>query len=238
MSAVTDRARERPTSEAGDPAAIVRTLGSFLAHQLRTPLTTIYAGADLIAQDRLPPDRRAEAAGSIARESRRLHAIVEDLVVFVRDEEPEGDPEPLLVQRLIAVEVDRRRRASAEPAIELRAENDIPPILASQAEVEHVIRNLIEHAALNTPPGGRIKVDVRNVGERVEVAISDEGPGRDEAAASTAFDLFAATHRDNGDASGANLGLVVARRLAEGTGGALRALASDRGQTIVSWPGA
>ncbi len=236
MAAVTDRAPGPSGSEPEDAAAIVRTLGSFLAHQLRTPLTTIYAGADLIAQDRLSPDRRAEAAHSIARESRRLHAMVEDLVVFVRDEEPDAEPEPLLIQRLVAMAVERRRQAGAEPTIELHAEEDVPPVVATQPEVEHVIRNVVEHAALNSPPGGRIQVDVRRAAERVEVRVRDDGPGRDDAAATTAFELFAATSRDNGDASGTNLGLVVARRLAEKTGGSVRALASNRGETVVSWP--
>jgi K+-sensing histidine kinase KdpD len=79
-------------------------------------------------------------------------------------------------------------------------------------------------------------VSGRSVRDVVELHIVDAGPGRDAAAGASAFDLFARGPRSAADASGANLAMVVARRMIERMGGTVRAEAADHGITVVALP--
>ncbi len=225
-----------PFHDEDDPNTLLRALGSVLAHELRTPITTIYAGAELAASHAVADGTRIEAARSVAGETERLRRIVEDLVVLVRwsvDAPPE--PEPLLLRRLVASTAERLGSPSGA-RLELDIPPDLPAVMASETHAEHAIRNLIVHAAANAPAGSPVRVSGRSVGDVVELHIVDAGPGRDAAAGASAFDLFARGPRSAADASGANLAMVVARRMIERMGGTVRAEAADHGITVVALP--
>lgn len=199
-----------------DPATLQRVLGSVLGHELRTPMTTIYGGAQLVTHAGVSPATRDEAAKAIEREARRLHRIVEDLVVLVR---PVGDasaePEPLMLQHVLPHVVEAERAARPEATIELTIAPALPAVLGSADDVEHVVRNLVAHALIYSPDDGRIVVEASRVDDAVEVRVADDGPARDEGDARGAFDLFHASSRTAADTSGANLALVATRRLVE-----------------------
>ena len=74
-----------------------------LSHELRTPITTIYGGSELLARD-LDEEQRAEVIADIRAESERLARLVEDLLVMTRVERGivEIADEPILLQHLLA----------------------------------------------------------------------------------------------------------------------------------------
>jgi PAS domain S-box-containing protein len=74
-----------------------------LSHELRTPITTIYGGSELLSRD-MAPDQRAEVIADIRAESERLARLVEDLLVMTRVERGIVDiaDEPILLQHLLA----------------------------------------------------------------------------------------------------------------------------------------
>ena len=226
-----------PFGPEDDPRTLNALLGSVLAHELRTPLTTVYAGADLLSAEGLSEAARTDAARSVAREAARLDRVVEDLIVLVRASiDPPPETEPVLLRPVLTEAVSRVRRLDRRAVIELNVADDLPPVLASEALVHHLVRNLLEHALARTPRGEAIALEAERVDGRVEIRVVDRGPVADAATVDAAFELFASLP-GSADASGANLTMVVARRLAERVGGAIRAETRPDGTgAIVSLP--
>jgi signal transduction histidine kinase len=218
-----------------DPQTLQRALGSVLAHELRTPMTTVYGGAELLARAGVSDAVRTEAAMSVVLAAEQLHRVVEDLVLLVRWWADGTEAEPVLVQQLLQAVVERR--ASQGVAVDVQVEPYLPPVRGNEAFVTHLLRNVIEHAAANSPPGGRVAIAARADEGQVEIRVTDDGPplGREER--ERAFDLFAPTARQSADPSGANLSLVVARRLVERLRGTIRAgERADGGELLVRLP--
>ncbi|MFL5680459.1 MAG: sensor histidine kinase [Chloroflexota bacterium] len=223
----------RPLAGADDPATLQRALGSVLAHELRTPMTTIFGGAQLVTSPSVSSATRDEAARAVEREARHLQRIVEDLVILVRARtEATGEAEPLMLQHVLPRIVDAERATRPDMAIELDVPAGLPAVLASADDVEHTVGNLVSHAILYSPPGARISLRAEHVDDTVEIHVADQGPARDEGAARDAFDLFHRSNRTAADTSGANLTLVATRRLVERMNGRIWATAGSTGGEV------
>ena len=226
----------RPFRDEDDPLTVQHALGSVLAHELKTPLTTIVGGSQLVSHARTTEGARRDAASSVVREAHRLNRIVEDLVVLVRSNgDPAPELEPVMLQhvlpRVVASELELYPTADIRLSIAPR----LPAVMSSEHYLAHTMRNLLDHA-MRYSPDGVVEVRAHRTNGSVDLRIADGGPGRDEAAAQQAFDLFATSERTTLDASGANVGLVVARQLAARMGGRIRASVGDCGEVTLSLP--
>jgi two-component system sensor histidine kinase MprB len=85
--------------------------------------------------------------------------------------------------------------------------------------IERAVANLLDNAAKWSPPGGRVRVEVRDG----EVRVRDEGPGIDEADVERVFDRFYRADSARG-VPGSGLGLAIVRDVAEEHGGAVMAV--------------
>jgi signal transduction histidine kinase len=220
----------RPFRDEDDPATVHFALGSVLAHELRTPMTTIFGGAQLVSDPRVSETTRNEAARSVEREAQHLNRIIEDLVVLVRSsrDSPPG-LEPVMLQHIVPRAVASTKATRPRASIEVSLPPSLPPVMGAEEQVDHVVHNLVDHAVVYSPPGGTVRIEARRVGGNVEVHIVDDGPGRDKRAAMGAFDLFHTSARTAADPSGANLGLVVTRRLVLAMGGRIWASSDGPG---------
>src|SRR5512147_3184628 len=104
----------RPHRRAGHRSAWSGELGreellGVLSHELRTPVTTIYGGAHLLATRDLPDDRRRAVAADVGQEAEQLYRIVEDLLVLLRAERGAIAPvgEPVAIGRVIVTAIER-----------------------------------------------------------------------------------------------------------------------------------
>jgi signal transduction histidine kinase len=220
----------RPFRDEDDPATVHHALGSVLAHELRTPMTTIFGGAQLVSDPRVSETTRNEAARSVGREAQHLNRIIEDLVVLVRSsrDSPPG-LEPVMLQHIVPRAVASTRATRPKASIEMSLPASLPAVMGAGEQVDHVVHNLVDHAVVYSPPGGTVRVEARRAGRNVEVHIVDDGPARDELEAMGAFDLFHTSARTAADPSGANLGLVVTRRLVLAMGGRIWASSDSPG---------
>jgi signal transduction histidine kinase len=230
----------RPFRDEDDPATVHHALGSVLAHELRTPMTTIFGGAQLVSDPRVSETTRNEAARSVEREAQHLNRIIEDLVVLVRSsrDSPPG-LEPVMLQHIVPRAVASIKAARPRASIEVSLPSSLPPVMGAEEQVDHVVHNLLDHAVVYSPPGATVRIEARRAGRDVEVHFVDDGPGRNELAAMGAFDLFHTSSRSAADPSGANLGLVVTRRLVLAMGGRIWASsAAPGGELAFSLPSA
>lgn len=94
------------------------------------------------------------------------------------------------------------------------------PVFGSEAEIHEALSNLLHNAIHYAPAGAHITVSARRVGDRAEVAVSDNGPGIDAAARAHAFGRFDRLGAGRSSvSSGSGLGLAIARAYARRNAG-------------------
>ncbi|HET9615010.1 MAG TPA: ATP-binding protein [Candidatus Limnocylindrales bacterium] len=191
-----------------------------LGHELRTPITSIIGGSELLQGD-LPPDVRAEVSTMLADEANRLHRLVDQLLrlaTLQRSEDAPRDPVALLP----AVRRSARKVRAKVPraAVVVSAEGPLAPAAGDEGYVEQVISILFDNAIKYAGAEARIDVRVVRAGRDVEVHVLDDGPGLPQLATDAVFRLF---HRGPGaaapDRPGAGIGLFVARAIVDAMGG-------------------
>ncbi|HEX8941376.1 MAG TPA: GAF domain-containing protein [Candidatus Limnocylindrales bacterium] len=194
-----------------------------LSHELRTPITTIYAGTKVLSRpgDRIPEGTRREVFRDLEAESERLYRLVEDLLVLSRVEAGTIDVagEPVLLQHILPEVV--RTEGARWPDTTLRAEvpGSLPAVMAERTYVEQVARNLLANAAKYGPPGSTVELAAECVEDEVLVRVLDEGPGFPSDEADRLFELFYRSPKTAAQVAGAGIGLFVSRQLVEAMGG-------------------
>ena len=218
---------------AGRRARVLReTFIGMLSHELRTPITTVYGGAKVLARraDTLVPEVRAIVA-DIESEAERLYRLVEDLVVLTKSEAAslEASHEPVLMQRIIPGLV--AAEASRWPALQfdVSCRPAMPPVYAEQTYVEQIVRNLLTNAAKYGGAEGRIEVVGDYDADEVIVRVLDRGPGFPEDDAPRLFDIYYRSPQVARRAAGAGIGLFVSKALVDAMNGRIWATARESG---------
>jgi PAS domain S-box-containing protein len=191
-----------------------------LSHELRTPVTAIYGGSQLLRRPNLDDDARREVIEDIVTESERLERLVENLLVLARAERHvvEGGKDPVLVRPLIDRIVADKRRKWPDERLAVDTEPGLPPARWDEGSFELVLRNLISNA-IKYGDHGQIIVTASATPEgEIQVAVTDEGPGL-PADTTRLFDLFYRTDDARTKAQGAGIGLFVVRALVESAAG-------------------
>ena len=213
----------RDVTEARQRDAVRETFIGVLSHELRTPVTTIYGGAKVLARtdSTLDEETRRAVFADIAEEAERLQRLVEDVVALNRFGEPGGDvgQEPVLLQRVVPGVL--RSEQARWPGVEFiaRVPPGLPTVVADATYVEQVVRNLLSNAAKYAGSGSSVEVIVEPGGEEVAVRILDDGPGIDPDEAERLFELFYRSPSTAGSTAGAGIGLFVCARLVAAMGG-------------------
>lgn len=176
------------------------------AHELRTPITVLTTRVEKLAATPLKLD--------IQRDVRRIHTIVEQLLVLAQiseKAETAAAPNPLdLVEALVAIVADLAPVAlDNHRRLELEAPSGPIYIRAYRWAIESVVDNLIENAIRAEPENGVVLVRA-TAGATIEVI--DHGPGIAPAERGMIFEPF---WRGGDDTPGTGLGLSIARELAE-----------------------
>ena len=223
----------RDVTEARQRQAVRDTFIGVLSHELRTPVTTIYAGAKVLARtdSDLSPGTRREIFTDMVIESERLHRLVEDVVAMQRFGEESGDvgAEPVLLQRLLPTVVTSETSRWPGVNFETSIPSGLPTVVADPTYVEQVVRNLLSNAAKYGGAGATVGVEVEAVGNEVRVRILDDGPGFPPDETDRLFELFFRSAGTSRTASGAGIGLFVCARLIRAMGGRIWATNRDGG---------
>ena len=213
----------RDVTEARRREAIRETFIGVLSHELRTPVTTIYGGAKLLARagSTLDETTRRGVFADIYEEAERLQRLVEDIVAFNRFGEAPDDigAQPVLLQRLLPriAMSEEARWPSVFFSVSLPV--DLPTVAADETYVEQVVRNLLSNAAKYGGSGCTVEIVAVVRDHEVEVRILDDGPGLAPEEADRLFELFYRSPKTAKVASGAGIGLFVCARLVAAMGG-------------------
>ena len=196
-----------------------------LSHELRTPVTAIYGGSQVLRREHVDEATRREIVADIVSESERLERLVENLLVLARAERHVAmtGRDPVSLRPLLMRIVDDKRRRWPGRAIQMDVEPGLPPVASDDGSVELILRNLISNALKYGAERGVVRTTARRVGDEVRVCVEDDGPGIVPEDAERLFELFYRADPARLRAQGAGIGLFVVRALVEASGGQVSA---------------
>ena len=200
-------------------------LRRFLAdasHELRTPLTSIQGWAELFrrgARDR--PEDLERAMRRIEDEAGHMRILVDEMLSLARLDQ--SRPLQLTAVELRAMATDAVADAHAvEPGrpISIDSPTDVW-VTADRTRLREIFDNLLANVRAHTPAGTPVHIRLAREAGDVSIAVADEGPGMEAAAAGRVFERFwrADQARSGG---GAGLGLAIVAGIAQAHGGSVR----------------
>jgi two-component system sensor histidine kinase HydH len=196
-----------------DRLAALGQLSAGLAHELRNPLGTMRASAEMLARSVSAENEVArEVAGFISSEVDRTNSLITRFLQFARPLKLRLETADL-TQTLDAAVALVEREASGV-TIYKNYEPGIPPFAFDAELLERVFYNLMLNAAQATQPGGAVTVKTRALDGLVEVAVIDRGSGIDAKDRDSIFNPFFTTKPQ-----GVGLGLAIVSKIVDEHGG-------------------
>jgi signal transduction histidine kinase len=208
---------------------------SFVAHELKNPMTSVKGYTELIAAGAVGPvnDAQANFLGTIRANIERMNTLVSDLNDMSKIEvgRLRLDFKPLRLSDSIetAVRSTRRQIEEKQQVLTLAIPGDLPPVWADRIRLEQVLVNLISNAHKYTPAGGALEIaaercpnqwDPAGASEVVHIWVKDNGIG---IAAEDQKKIFQKFFRSDDpktrEVAGTGLGLNITRSLVEMQGG-------------------
>lgn len=213
--------------------ALMGTIATGLAHEIRNPLSTLSMNLQLLMEDWATADTDREQRSRrkvevLLREVRRLEAVLNNFLRFAAEHRLKL--EPVDVNALVAELIDFLEPAARRAAIRLetRLAPALPRIDADPGFLRQALLNLLINAQDALPEGGTITLSSRAEDSHVVLCVADDGPGIPPEHRDRVFDIYFSTKPN-----GTGLGLPLARKIVEEHGGTLTlAPRGDRGTTF------
>ena len=226
-------ANRRLSREAADQAQFL----AVTAHELRSPVTVVSGGAKMLAEhwNDLDETERNDLFSSIQSSAARLQRLLNDLLTAARLESQalRLSMETVEVHRMLAAAVASARTVRPDAQIELDCTAGLQ-VIGEQPKLAQAVDNLITNAIRHGAPP--VRVACRQVGDTVEIVVSDAGPGVSPAEQERLFERFAT----GPGRSGTGLGLFIVRELARAHSGDAWYVPRDGGggEFVLSLPAA
>ena len=222
-----------------------------VAHEFRTPLTSLRMAIHLCTEEAVGPltGKQADLLFAAREDCERLQTIVDDLLNLSRIESGNIDlhKRRIAPETLVALARDAHRSAAAARQITLRSEvaPGCPEAFADPDRLELVFSNLLGNAIRYSEPEGEIVVRAMSeiaaapasepeasAGHWIRFEVADQGPGIAQEHQTGLFEKF---YRVPGSpAGGSGLGLFIARGIVQAHGGRIGVL-SELGKGATFW---
>ncbi len=217
-----------------------RAKDEFLAvvfHELRTPLNVMLGWTRMLRSGMIGSDeKREQALATIERSATAQTQLIEDILdvsrIITGKLSLSLGPVPLVP--LIEGCLEAARPAASAKTVELRSHLDpnAGEVTGDRDRLQQVFANLLNNAVKFSKPGGRVGIAVRRAdADTVEIDVTDEGEGIDQAFLPHIFERFrqfeSSTTRAHG---GLGLGLAIVQHIVELHGGTVSAASEGRGR--------
>lgn len=213
-------------------------LVSTVAHQFRTPLTSLRMAIHLCLEEVAGPlgEKQQDLLFAAREECERLQEIVDELLDLARLQAGriELAREPIEASKLLERALRAARSLAQAKSVALASEpsDDDVPVNADAPRLDLVFANLIENAIRHTPSGGCVTLRARPADDAVRFEVEDTGPGIPESERARVFEKF---YRGAGTSGGgAGIGLSLASDLVRAHGGAI-GVESEVGRGSTFW---
>lgn len=210
--------------------AVARLQSDFVAavsHEFRTPLTAMCHLTEMLEQGDTKPERLSEYYRALGKESRRLRAMVENLLDFGRMDSGRRSYDFCETDAAELVDQVAQEFVDRSPAAAHRIEKSPSPagavlIRADREALTLALRNLVDNALKYSPDSSSVRVAVTADEVTVAVSVEDHGPGVGAAEQRAIFRKFtrgAAARSLN--VKGTGIGLTMANQIVKAHGGRL-----------------
>ena len=190
-------------------------LAAEVAHEIRNPLTVMKMLYHSMELDFAEGDPRAEDARVLSEKMNHLDQIVDNIVKFARNAEPQMGPVdiPGLLDDLSLL--TRHKLQHQQITLVREDASDLPLVKGDAMQLSQAFLNLILNATEAMQQGGKLKIATTAVEQGVTVTFTDSGPGMTEKQREYAFSGMLSSTKDKGG----GLGLAIVAKVAEAHGG-------------------
>jgi signal transduction histidine kinase len=207
---------------------------SAVSHEFRTPLTAMCHLTEMLEENGAPPERLPQYYGALARETRRLHGLVESLLDFGRMEagrrtyRMEETNAAALARRVVEEFRDRPDGSGERLAFATREEGLM--VRADRDAIALALRNLVDNALKYSPESSPVAISVSGRGDLTGISVEDRGPGIAKEEQRAVFGKFVrGAAARAGNVKGTGIGLTLAEHIVKAHGGWVE-LASEPGR--------
>ncbi len=199
--------------------AAIGQLVAGVAHELNNPLTSIVGYSELIS-DELPSGPARQKLEKMAKEAQRMRRIIENLLRFARQNNPEKKSAnlDLLLQDVLSLREYHLKNNDVE--VHLQIEPDLPPVAVDEDQFKQILLNLLNNSidALESAVEKRISIEALRRDSRIIVHFDDTGNGFTDT--NRVFDPFYTTKPVG---KGTGLGLSICYGIVKEHGGEIHA---------------
>jgi len=196
------------------------------SHELKTPLTSVIAYAELLDDHdgRLSREQAREFVGRLRAEAQRLLSLIEDILDLSRLESGKlvMKPRTLDLSEVVrgAIETTRPLALKFGVPVESELTPGLPALSVDEVKIRQVLVNLIVNAIKFSPRDVPVRLRTAQDGAYVRVEVNDRGPGIAPDTATHIFELFGQTVAEDSDSRGGlGIGLHLVKRITEMHGG-------------------
>jgi two-component system sensor histidine kinase SenX3 len=212
-----DRTRERQVE------TVRRDFVANVSHELKTPVGALHLLAEAVSEAAEDPEAVRRFASRMQHESVRLEHLVQQIIELSRLQGDQLVDEPVEVDipGLLVAAVERSRTAAEAKGIAVRVQTEQPlEVLGDPDQLLAAVGNLVENAVKYGRELSRVAVVARTEGERVLIAVSDQGVGIPESELDRIFERFYRIDPARARATGGTgLGLSIVKHVAASHGG-------------------
>ena len=212
-----------------------RQFTSDASHEFRTPLSVILASSELALSKPRSLEEYREHLVKCQRAALRMQELGDSMLTLARlDANPILDVEPVDVASLLTEAIDSIRPRAENNSLQI--ESDLQPcqLQGNRSMLQQAIDNLLTNAIKYNRPNGKITVGCKQVGQSVEIAITDSGIGIPAEAIPKLFDRFFRVEESRSRVvGGTGLGLSIVKQIILSHGGSITVASEvDKGSTF------
>ncbi|HEY2933637.1 MAG TPA: ATP-binding protein [Acidobacteriota bacterium] len=200
------------------------TLLDALAHEFKTPLTSIKASTSAILSSGVTKsEQKQELLTIIDQEADRLSGLVTETIQLARLEagNVQLSRRSCSVSSLIEPALQRMGSVLEGREVSVQIDGNLPAVYVDVELLRMLVRELLDNAVKYSPHGSPIRIEAKSVDNTVVIKIRNSGDGLSEAERSKIFERFYRGAKTSQYVSGSGMGLAVAREILLAHGGDL-----------------
>ncbi len=196
-----------------------------VSHELRTPLTSIKGFVEALKDGAInDPEKSARFLAIISQHTDRMNKIISDLLHLSQIESSDFELkiEPFLIKELFEEVLYALKPIADQKSqmVKLTLNSENQKVLGDRYRITQALTNLVDNAIKYTPLNGNIKIEGRDRGDFIEIAVIDNGIGIPEKDLPRIFERFYRVDKDRSrESGGTGLGLSIVKHIIEAHGG-------------------
>jgi signal transduction histidine kinase len=215
---------------------------STAAHELRTPMASIYGYSELLLMSDFDENERKEMLSTIFRQSELMASIINELLDLARIEARRGKDfvlERLALQELVSEAVAGYKLPDGRDAPLVQASSEALLVRVDRKKIQQALLNVLSNAYKYSPRGGAISVsflqEVHHSVGRFGIEVRDHGIGMRPEELARVFERFYRAD-STGKIPGTGLGMSIVREIVEIHGGEVNVASQlGEGTTVTIW---